>query len=106
VPAVQCPAVQVSAPLQTSPSPHAVPSLTGAWTQPAVGSQESVVQGFPSSQVSAVPAWHAPSAVQVSWPSHRVALSQARPGAGVWTQPLVGSQASSVQGLASSQSRA
>src|SRR5262249_2651344 len=48
--------------------------LTGVWTQPAVGSQESVVHALPSSQLT-----------------------------GVWTQPAVGSQESVVQAFPSSQ---
>ena len=50
VPAVHCPAWQVSMPLQTLASPHATPFATLVWTQPLVGLQESFLQTLPSSQ--------------------------------------------------------
>jgi hypothetical protein len=60
VPAVHVPAWHVSLPLQTSPSRHGVPLTTGLLWQPVTGSQLSVVQTLPSSQLSGVPAVHVP----------------------------------------------
>jgi hypothetical protein len=68
VPAVQTPAWQVSAPLQTLPSAQAVPFKTGVLEQPVAGLQESVVQTLPSLQLSGVPAVQVPL-WQVSTPS-------------------------------------
>jgi hypothetical protein len=68
VPAVQTPAWQVSAPLQTLPSAQAVPLSTGVLLQPVTGLQLSVVQTLPSLQLSAVPAVQVPL-WQVSTPS-------------------------------------
>jgi uncharacterized membrane protein len=67
VPLVQTPAWQVSMPLQTSPSVHDVPFVTGVFWQPIIGSQVSAVQTFPSSQASGVPAVQTP-AWQLSTP--------------------------------------
>ena len=41
-------------------SPHATPSATASWRQPASAAQESVVHGFASSQLGAAPGVHAP----------------------------------------------
>jgi len=60
VPEVQDPLWQVSAPLQTSPSRHAVPLTTGVFEQPTTGSQASVVQTFESLQLSGIPDWQTP----------------------------------------------
>jgi hypothetical protein len=95
--------LHASRPLHTSLSSHEVPAATGACDTPAVASQESVVQGLPSSMTGAVPGKQAPVALQTSRPSHSVALSQCVPaGATVWLTPVFGSQASMVQGLPSS----
>jgi len=50
-----CPEAQTSAPVQALPSSHAVPSATGVCAQPLAGLQVSVVQAFPSSQLTALP---------------------------------------------------
>jgi hypothetical protein len=60
VPAVHTPTWHVSAPLHTVPSAHDVPLATAALTQPRATSQLSVVQTFPSLQLSGVPAVHTP----------------------------------------------
>ena len=70
--------------------------------QPEAGSQESSVQGFPSLQVSAVPAWHVPPE-HVSEPLHAFPSLQELVSSLVKTQPEAGSQESSVQGLPSLQ---
>jgi hypothetical protein len=101
-------------------------------TQPRAGSQVSVVQGLSSLQVSATPALQTPSR-HVSVPLQRLASAHEAPFGfdacaqtpplqasvvhglpssvqgfvfGVWTQPCVGSQPSSVHGFWSSQERA
>jgi hypothetical protein len=61
LPVVQVPVWQVSAPLQTLPSVHEVPFVTGALEHPKIGSQESVVQTFASLQVRGVPPVHTPA---------------------------------------------
>jgi hypothetical protein len=68
VPPVQTPAWQVSAPLQTVPSAHAVPFRTGVLAQPVAGLQLSEVQTLPSLQLSGVPVVQVPL-WQVSTPS-------------------------------------
>jgi hypothetical protein len=103
VPAVQLPAWQLSAPLQTVPSRQGVPLATGVFEQPKTGLQESVVQTLLSLQLSAVPAVHTPawqlSAPLQTLPSrHAVPLSTA-----VLPQPVTGLQASVVQTLPSLQ---
>ena len=60
VPAVQMPPWQLSAPLQTVLSRHAVPLSTAVFWQPNVGTQVSVVQTLLSLQLSGVPAVHTP----------------------------------------------
>jgi hypothetical protein len=60
VPAVHVLLWQVSAPLQTLPSLHAVPFATPANAHPVAGLQVSVVQGLLSLQTSAVPAVQVP----------------------------------------------
>ena len=80
VPAVQVPAWQVSAPLQTSPSAQEVPSATGVFWHPSTASQESAVQGLPSSQFSGVPAVQVP-AWQVSDPLQTSPSAQDAPSA-------------------------
>src|SRR5262249_29589929 len=92
-------------PAQASPTGHALPSSHGpaavVWTQPGAGAQPSAVHGFASSQTRGAPGTHAPAlhaspTVQAS-PSSQAAVLL------VNTQlPVAGSQASSVQGFASS----
>src|SRR5262249_10123465 len=81
-PATHAPSTQVSAPLQTLPSEHDVPSATWAFTQPSVGLQLSVVQTLPSSHDMAVPATQSP-ATQRSLPLH--GLPSAHCGSAVHT---------------------
>jgi hypothetical protein len=61
VPAAHTPAWQVSAPLQTLASAHAVPLATGVVVHPVAGLQPSVVHTLPSLQTMGVPAVHAPA---------------------------------------------
>src|SRR6185436_12220926 len=90
---------------QTSPSVQALPSEQGAvlfvWTQPAPGSHESSVQTLLSSQPVAEPGLQTPRA-QTS-PSVQALPSEQGAVLFVWTQPVPGSQESSVQTLLSSQ---
>jgi hypothetical protein len=83
---------------------HALPSSQVAaslavWTQPLVGSQESLVHGSWSSHGIAEPKHllfaHLSSAVQASPSLHATAFGTNR-------HPVAGAQASSVQGLPSS----
>src|SRR5262244_1103690 len=60
VPAMHVPLRQLSAPLQTVPSRHAVPFSTGEVVQPDEGLQPSVVQGLLSLQTSGVPVRQVP----------------------------------------------
>jgi hypothetical protein len=104
VPAVQAPAWQVSAPLQVLPSVHEVPSVTLACWQPVAGAQVSLVHGFESSQLGAVPAvqapaWQVSAPLQVSPSLHEVPSVTLA----CW-QPVAGAQVSVVHGLASLQS--
>jgi uncharacterized membrane protein len=86
--------------VQASPSLHA--AVLAVITQPVAGLQLSVVQTFPSSQLSVpVPGWHDPPeqtspVVQASPSLHAAVLA-------VITQPVAGLQLSSVQTLVSSQ---
>jgi hypothetical protein len=96
------PPLQVSTVVQASPSLHAAVLL--ALTQPVAGSQESSVQTLLSSQFSAGPPMQAPP-LQVSDVVQALPSSQASVLA-VFTQPVTGSQVSSVQVLPSSQLRA
>src|SRR5262245_39239378 len=103
VPAVQVLLWQVSAPLQTLPSLHAVPFATPAKAHPVAGLQVSVVHGLPSLQTSAVPAVQTPL-WQVSLPLQRFASAHEVPfESAVAVQPVVGLQPSVVQGLLSLQ---
>ena len=95
----QPPLAQVSPVLQGLPSSHA--PLLGVCTQPALASHVSVVQGLPSSHFSAAPPLQTP-------PLHASFSVQPLPSLQdamllVAVQPLLGSQASSVQILPSSQ---
>jgi hypothetical protein len=93
-------------PLQKSPSVHELLSLQGSafgmFWQPSVGSQESVVQAFWSSQLVAAPGKQAPAA-HVSPLVHTLLSVQGNMSSGVAMQPLEGSQVSAVQGFPSSQ---
>ena len=101
VPGAHAPAAHVS------PLVHALPSeqtpSVGACPQPTVGSQPSAVHGLLSLHVADTSTGkpeHPPL------PSHTSPAVQALPSEhalvlGVWLQPLVGSQASSVQGFPS-----
>jgi hypothetical protein len=102
VPPTHAPLAHVSFVVQALPSSQG--AVLSVWTQPLTGSQESSVQGLLSSQLGAAPPTHAPAA-QVSLVVQALASSQAAV-LSVWTQPLDGSQESSVHPLASSQSGA
>ena len=88
-----------------SPTVHALLSLQllplTLNTQPSSGSHVSIEHGLPSSQGSFAPGTHAPLA-QVS-PVVQALPSEQGNALFVLTQPLTGSQASVVQGLASAQ---
>src|SRR5437667_352120 len=92
-------------PAHVSPVVQALPSSQRAafalFTQPVVALQTSSVQAFPSSQLGAGPPTQRPpvqvSAVVQAFPSSQGAVF------GVLTQPVAGSQESSVHGLPSSQ---
>ena len=77
-----------------------------------MGLHVSLVQAFPSSQLSAVPSWHLPSTgVQVSRPLHTSLSEQSpsveqHPWIAVFAQPEAGLQVSAVQTTASSQEMA
>ena len=96
-------------PLHTSPRLQTLPSLQGSWllanTQPALGSQLSVVQGFWSSHGVAAPGRQALS-LQVSPMVHALPSLQLAPSSEVATQPFNLSQLSMVQGFLSSQAMA
>jgi len=94
-------------PLHVSPVVQALPSLHGAllfaWTHPPAGSQESFVQGLPSSQIGGAPPMQV-SPLQVSPVVQAFLSSHAEPsGRGVNEQPLTGSQVSAVHEFPSSQ---
>lgn len=72
-------------------------------TQPVVGSQPSLVQGFPSSQESGPPATHFPL-WHVSPTVHAEPSLQESVSSATNVQPLTGSQESFVHGFPSSQS--
>jgi hypothetical protein len=105
VPGVHCLSLQVSPFVHTFPSSQG--KVFAAWTQPAVGSQLSVVQSVPSAQPFAAslgvpthaPPWHVSASVHALPSSHGTAEA-------LWTQPLAFSHESIVQGLASSHSTA
>src|SRR2546427_613246 len=104
-PRVQIPDRHVSAPLHTFPSLHEVPLTTAGCRQPVTGSQVSVVHGFPSSQLSAVPEVHTPDR-HVSAPSQTLPSLHGVPfTTGTFRQPVAGSQLSVVQALLSLQPR-
>src|SRR2546427_660780 len=79
---------------------------TGVWTHPVTALHVSVVQAFPSLQLSAAPmahtpAWHVSAPLHTLPSLHEVPFTTAR----CW-QPVTGSQVSAVHGLASLQLRA
>jgi hypothetical protein len=83
--------------LQTLPSVQDEPFGKEVATQPLTGSQESVVQTFPSLQLSGVPAVQVPL-WQSSSPLQTVLSAQELPLAtGVVKHPMIGSQESVVQ---------
>ena len=99
VPPLQMPPAHASFTVQELPSSQVL--VFGVKVQPVAGLQESVVHGLPSEHGRVPPAVHAPL-MQMSLnvhtlPSEHAALVFA------WTQPLIGSQVSAVQGLLSSQ---
>jgi hypothetical protein len=105
VPAAHTPAWQVSAPLQTFPSEHAVPFATGAVAHPVAGTHESVVHGLASLQTSAVPAVHVPL-WQVSAPLQRLVSAHEVPFARTALVHTPEAQVSVVHGFESLQSAA
>ena len=82
-PETQLPAMQDWRPLHTPPSSHEFVS-SGVNTQIPEGSQESSVQGLPSSHRMGVPA-QLPCALHTSLAVQASPSSQEFPGAGVWT---------------------
>ena len=88
-----------------SPWVHALPSeqplVLNGWTQPPLTLQESVVHGLPSSQLIDAPGTQAPP--DQASPLVHALLSEHDAALLVLTQPVVGSQASSVQMLPSLQ---
>src|SRR5262249_38487735 len=103
VPAVQVPFWQVSAPSHTVLLGQGVPLPTFACWQPLTASQESVVQGMVSLQLSGVPAGEV-AFWQLSAPLHTVPSRHGvpLPTFACW-QPLTASQESVVQALLSLQ---
>ena len=99
-PPTQIPLAQVSLAVQASPSLQGAVLLTCA--QPLAGSQLSSVQTLPSSQLGAGPTTQIPPA-QVS-PVVQESLSLQDTVLFRWTQPVAGSQPSSVHTFPSSQS--
>jgi hypothetical protein len=105
VPAVHTPAWQVSAPLQTVESGHAVPFATLVVVQPEAGLQPSVVHTLPSLQTSGVPAVHVPF-WQVSAPLHAFVSAHAEPFGRTALLHTPEAQVSVVHGFESLQSAA
>ncbi len=102
LPAAQAPPVHTSPTVQALPSSHG--ALFGTNWQPNLGSQLSVVQGFPSLQATGVPPPQLPVA-QVSATVQGLPSSQAAVLAVCAQFPVI-SQVSTVHGLPSSQSTA
>ena len=98
-PGLHAPALQASPLVQALPSSH--PLVKALNTHPFWASQPSSVQGLPSLQVALEPALHLPPWQLSPWVQALPSLQ----GAATlpWTQPVLGSQLSVVQGLASSQ---
>src|SRR3990172_3473892 len=101
-PPTQTPSLHVSEVVHAFPSAHVAELLT--YAHPVVGSQLSSVHTFPSSQLGAGP----PTQIPPSQASPVVQASPSMQGAVLftWTQPVAGSQLSSVHTLPSSQSGA
>jgi hypothetical protein len=102
-PAAHAPLWQVSLPLQTFPSAHAVPSLTGVLVQPKTGSQVSVVQTLLSLHEGGLPAvqaplWHVSLPLQTSPSGQGVPFTT-----GLTWQPATALHESVVHTLPSSQ---
>jgi hypothetical protein len=94
---------QVSLPLHALPSEQDAPWATEVCFTPADGSQESAVQGFPSSTTGEVPAVQTPDPSQVSLPLQAFPSEQEEPSAtGAWWTPVVGSHESAVHKFPSS----
>jgi len=98
-PPTQRPPEQVSPSVQASASSHG--AVLFMWMQPTAGSQLSSVHTLPSSQFGPEPPMQTPP-LHVSEVVHALPSLQ---GAALfaWTQPVAGSQLSSVQTLPSSQ---
>src|SRR5260370_778956 len=93
----------ISSPLHRLPSGHGVPSGATLCWQPAMGLQVSIEHGFPSLQLSAGPAVHAP-VWHVSTPLPRFpSLHDVPFGTAACWQPATGSHVSVVQTFLSSQ---
>jgi hypothetical protein len=92
---------QTSGVVHKLPSSHTLPGWGTAAQLPLAESQRSLVHGFLSSQILALPV-HLPLP-HVSGEVQGLPSSQLLPLAGVYLQPSLGSQISLVQGLASSQ---
>jgi hypothetical protein len=103
VPAVHTPAWQVSAPLQTVESGHAVPFATLVVVQPDAELQLSVVHTLPSLQTSGVPAVQVPF-WQVSAPLQTLVSAHAAPFGRTALVHTPDAQVSVVHGFVSSQS--
>ena len=88
-------------PLHTSPSLHELPS-SGVLRHPDAGLQESSVQGLESLQSKGVPGKQVPPE-QISGPLQTSPSSQELASFPMYTQPMTGSQESSVQVFESSQ---
>jgi hypothetical protein len=91
-----CPLTQA----QLSGPPQGWPSGTTVKAHPVLGSQESAVHGFPSTQATGLPVHHPPE--QVSFAVHASESSHAAALGTNW-QPAAGAHASSVQTFPSSQ---
>ena len=88
---------------QASPTVHALPSeqpiVLLTWAQPPAALQESVVHGLPSSQLMAAPGMQPPP--EHTSPLVHALLSEHASVLFVFTQPVAGEHASSVQRLPS-----
>ena len=99
-PARQTPCPQISAPLQTSPSSHELSSLS-VTMQPSIGSHNSSVHGFRSSQSMGTPSLHTARS-QYSSPLQTSSSPHSFSSLGTEVHPFSGSHTSSVQGSLSS----
>ena len=94
------PLSHASGPRQALPSSHAPP--TGVLAQPTAGSQPSSVHTLPSAQLTASPETQPPFR-HTSFAVQALPSVQGTAVVGVLAQPALWSQASTVQGLLSSQ---